>query len=156
MGLIFEKEECRDVVVPVQIHLRTKSDRIDHLDVIGIEGQTVTETAVAENAIVPAVRVEVLGVPVLHPREVHGVPVQVPVHLDPGHVTRRNLTGVEGEVVVAEADQILEGDPAVIVTVIVILKKTRKNHPKAAAPKKVLKDKPKKRTKMRLKRNLLK
>ena len=71
-------------------------------------------------------------------------------------MTRRNLTGVEGEAVAAEADQILVGDPAVIVTAIVILKKTRKNHPKVAAPKKVRKDKPKKRTKMRLKRNLLK
>ena len=121
-----------------------------------IAGQIVTEIVVAENAIVLAVQVEVLGVPALRLREVHGVPVQVRVHLDPGHETRRKLTDVEDVVVVVEADQILVGDPAVIVTAIVILKKTRKNHPKAAALKKVLKDKPKKRTKMRLKGNLLK
>ena len=118
-----------------------------------IAGQIVTEIVVAENAIVLAVQVEVLGVPALRLREVHGVPVQVRVHLDPGHETRRKLTDVEDVVVVVEADQILVADPAVIVTAIAIPRKTktRKNQ---RSPKKVLKDQPKKRTKLRQKRNL--
>lgn len=106
---------------------------------------------VAANETAPAVQVEVLGAQVPHLREVQEVPVRAPVHLGPGHVTRRNPIAVVIAIVavIVDLDQILVAvldEIAAIVIVIAIQKETRKN----PRPRKVPKDRP---LKVRLKRN---